>query len=224
MHSWGGLLARAEVLGQERSQPSTGPFNRRALLSCLMTCCSRPPHWSCHKRRLAICDWMPTSYTSVQPSYPRGHLTCWVSSQRSQHTVSSMRRAMRLDICSTWRPPSGNARCLKSRYPFKLTAQFISSSDDNNIRAMFWEDHRWIAEWLENTTRLYTFIPDIGTHSPGMALPTNSVSYVSALASQMRYWPLLRFCPCCPSLSNPSASPYSHEHNFVVKCEGDSLV
>jgi len=32
-------------------------------------------------------------------------------------------------------------------------------------------DHRWNAEWLESTTRLRTFIPDTGTHTPGMDLP-----------------------------------------------------
>ena len=34
-----------------------------------------------------------------------------------------------------------------------------------------WEDHQWKAEWLENTTRLRIFVPDTGTHSPGMTLP-----------------------------------------------------
>jgi len=32
-------------------------------------------------------------------------------------------------------------------------------------------DHRWNAEWLDNTTRRHTFIPDAGTRPPGMALP-----------------------------------------------------
>jgi len=40
-------------------------------------------------------------------------------------------------------PPSGNARHFKSRRPFVPAAQkLISSSDNNNIRAALWVDHR----------------------------------------------------------------------------------
>jgi len=37
--------------------------------------------------------------------------------------------------------------------------------------AALWADHRWNAELLENTMRLRTFVPDIGTHPPEMTLP-----------------------------------------------------
>jgi len=43
----------------------------------------------------------------------------------------------------------------------------ISLSDDNNGNAAIWADHRWNAEWLDNTTRLRTFNHDIGTHPIG---------------------------------------------------------
>ena len=69
-------------------------------------------------------------------------------------------------------PPGANIRRLKSRLPFVLAAQqLISSSDSNNIRTAHWADHQMKAEWLDNLTRLRTFIPDTGTHPPGMALP-----------------------------------------------------
>jgi len=69
--------------------------------------------------------------------------------------------------------PGGNARLFKLRHPFvPATQQFISSSDNNNNKsAGVWADHRWNAKWLDNTTRVCTSIPDIGTHPPGMALP-----------------------------------------------------
>jgi len=54
-----------------------------------MTKCLHPPNWSCRQRRLANCDWMPASYTSGQPSYPRWHPTYWASSQ-SSHIFFSM--------------------------------------------------------------------------------------------------------------------------------------
>ena len=71
-------------------------------------------------------------------------------------------------------PPSANARRLKLRQTFVPTAQqpiILSDSDNNNIRAAHWADHGWNAEWLDNLTRLRTFIPDTGTHPPGMTLP-----------------------------------------------------
>ena len=58
-------------------------------------------------------------------------------------------------------PPSANARRLKSAHPLEAAAQqLISSSDNNNILAAFWADHRWNAEWLDKITRLCSFIPD----------------------------------------------------------------
>ena len=36
--------------------------------------------------------------------------------------------------------------------------------------ATLWADNQRNAEWLESTTRLRTFIPNIGTNPPGMAL------------------------------------------------------
>jgi len=41
--------------------------------------------------------------------------------------------------------PDGNARHLKSRHQFASIAQkLICLSDDNNIRAALWADHRWL--------------------------------------------------------------------------------
>ena len=69
-------------------------------------------------------------------------------------------------------PSSGNALRLKSRHPFVSSVQqLISSSDNINIRAARWADHRWNAEWLHNPTRLRTFIPVTGTQPPGKTLP-----------------------------------------------------
>jgi len=68
--------------------------------------------------------------------------------------------------------PGVNTRILKSRHPLyavPTTQQLISSSDDDNRTAALWADHRWNAEWLEDTTKLRTFIPD--SHPPGMVLP-----------------------------------------------------
>jgi len=61
----------------------------------------------------------------------------------------------------------GNTDLLLSTYPFVPAAQqlIIRSSGDNRSAAI-WADHRWNVEWLENTTRLRTFIPD-----PASTLP-----------------------------------------------------
>ena len=84
----------------------------------------------------------------------------------------------------------------------RCTAQQLSkSSDESNRRAAVWADRRWNAELLESTTRLHTFITDIGTHPPGMALPrtarvwlntSTAVLDVSAPAYTNRAWSPLR--------------------------------
>ena len=95
-----------------------------------------------------------------------------------------------------------------------------------NIRAAHWADHKWKAEWLENTMRLRTFIPDTGTHPPGMTLPRRAwgpaqppllrCQTFSLLLVQIGYgilcglWVWHRRTsgqPCCPPMSNPSTSP-----------------
>jgi len=55
--------------------------------------------------------------------------------------------------------------------PICSATQLISSSDGYKRSAELWADHRWKATGLGSTTRLRTFIRDIGTHPPGMALP-----------------------------------------------------
>ena len=60
---------------------------------------------------------------------------------------------------------------------------------------------RWNAEWLNNTTRLRTYIPDTGTHSSGIAFQEQRAAYrltasapvsdVSAPACTNVVWPPL---------------------------------
>ena len=95
--------------------------------------------------------------------------------RRKETTLSLARRAMEprhLLHSALTSPITGDARQLRSRQPFiRAEQKFISSSDDDNTSSSLWADHRWNAEWLDNTTRLCTFIPDTGTHPSGMALP-----------------------------------------------------
>ena len=85
-------------------------------------------------------------------------------------------------------PSSGNARHLKSRHPIVPSAQqLISLSVDNSRRVALWVDPRWNVEWLENTTRLCTFIPDIGTHTPGMALLRTACVQPNCLYNNVRF-------------------------------------
>ena len=86
--------------------------------------------------------------------------------------------------------------------------------------------YQWNAEWLENTTRPRTFIPEIGNHAAGMAMPRTtwirldrlptcvgrfrSCLYKKEYGSFCGLWVCRRQTdrwPCCPSLSNPSISP-----------------
>ena len=57
-HIWGGLLG-CWSNNVANSHLSPVPFNSRVLYSCLGAQYSHLPHWICHQRRLANCDWMP---------------------------------------------------------------------------------------------------------------------------------------------------------------------
>ena len=84
---------------------------------------------------------------------------------------------------------SGNAQHLKSRHRFVPAAQPISSyDDDNNRSAALWVDYRWNEEWLENTARLCTFIPHIGTHPTGMVRPIATAG-IRGECPQFVLWP-----------------------------------
>jgi len=89
-------------------------------------------------------------------------------------------------------PSSGNAWHLKSRHPFVPAAQqLISSYDDNKRSAALWADHRCNAEWMDKTTRLRTFISDIGTHPSGISLPRTVWVRLNRLHTGMQHLRLL---------------------------------
>ena len=127
---WSNNIANAHFI--------SGAFNRRVLRSCLLPQCSHPPYWPGYQRRLANCDWMPASYTSIQPSYPRRHPTFWASElHRSGATLPLARRAMEpghLVHSSLISPSSAKALHLEWRHTFVPAAQqLISWPDNNNI-------------------------------------------------------------------------------------------
>jgi len=69
-------------------------------------------------------------------------------------------------------PSSSNAQRLKTRHPFAPAAQqLISLYDNNSIFSAHWADQKWNTEWVDNLTRLHTFILDTGTHTLGLTLP-----------------------------------------------------
>jgi len=67
-------------------------------------------------------------------------------------------------------------------------------SDNNNRSSAHWADHQWRAEWLDNITRLRTFIPNTGTHHPGMTLPRRDWVRLNRPRNDVG-----RFAPVCPN-------------------------
>jgi len=109
------------------------------------------------------------------------------------------------------RPSSANARRLKSRHPFVPAAQqLISSCDNNNMHVAHWADHQWNAEWADNPTRLCIFIPDTGTHPPGMTLPRRAWVRLNCLRTGVR-----RFHSCLYKLGVASSATVVH---VVLRC------
>ena len=114
---------------------------------------------------------------------------------RSGATLSLAHRAMEpghLLHSALTRPPSTNARHLKSRHPFVPAAQhLIILSDNNNIRATEWADYQWNAEWTDSPRRLHIFIPNIGIHPLGMTLPRRAWVWLNHLRINVGC-----FCSC----------------------------
>jgi len=101
-----------------------------------------------HQRRLANFDWLPASYTSENLSILAGIQVA--EFRRNGATLYIERHSVEpghLLHSALTRPPSADARRLKSRHSFVPAAQqLISSSDKNNILAAQWADHQWNAE------------------------------------------------------------------------------
>ena len=140
-----------------------------------------------------------------------------------------------MDICFIQRSPGSlparNARYLKSRHTFVPAAQhLISSSDDNNRNAALWTGYQWIAELLENTTRLRTFIHEIGTHPElafqeqrGSDLTASApVSDVYTPAYTKGVWSLLRLV-CVVQINRPLTILSSNFHSSDVHVDCMSL-
>ena len=110
-------------------------------------------------------------------------------------TLSPARRAMepqRLLHPGLTGPSTANAWCLKLSHPFVPAAQQIINSSDNNKSVASWVVYRRNVEWLDNTNRLCTLIPDPGTHPPGMALPKSACVCFNRLHTSVRRF---RSCP-----------------------------
>ena len=61
---------------------------------------------------------------------------------------------------------------LRFKRPFVLTAQnLLNNSAGIGIRASEWTNHKWNAEYCENTSRLRVFIPRTSARPVGMSFP-----------------------------------------------------
>jgi len=126
-------------------------------------------------------------------------------------------------------PPSADAQCLKSRLSFVTAAQhLISSTDNQNMRVVYWTDYQWNSGWADKPSRIRIFIPDAGHPPPGDSpksawvwLIKRHCTGVGRFCSCLYKWGYDLLCglwvwrrrtkcrPCCPSMSNPSTSAWT---------------
>jgi len=126
-----------------------------------------PFHWFCHQRRLGNCDWMPASYTSPQPSHPRGLSISGALSQRSRSVSSTPCHGPGYLLHSALNcPPSGNARRLKSRHSF-VPALLVHLTTTTTYVRRYGRITDGVRSGRRTLTKFGTFIP----HPPGMVLP-----------------------------------------------------
>ena len=155
-----------------KSHPCLGLLNSRVLRSCMVPQCSYPPHWHCMPSTTPCELWLDacvlhqrTTFLFLQAS----NLLSFVAKELHilQHALS-----WSLYICFTQRSPAYRVRMhgVSSRDthfcpPHNSSVHLYNS----NIRAAHWADHQWKAEWLDNLTKLRTFISDTGTRVlPGL--------------------------------------------------------
>jgi len=186
-----------------------------------------PPVWcrSAHTRLIdpAINDALRIVTGCLRPT-PADNLPILAGIQpaelrRNGGTLSLARRAMpgRLLHSALTCPSSANARRLKSRHPFVPAAQHLISSSDNNIRAAQWADHQWTAEWTDSPTKLRIFIPDTGTHPPGVTLPRRAWFRLNRLRTSVGRF---RSCLYKWGMASSAACECGAEHtvDHVLQC------
>jgi len=98
-----------------------------------------------------------------------------------------------LDICSAQSSPihhvgkHGISNRDTHLYPLHDNLSVLLTA----IEVWLWLDHQRNVEWLDNTMRLCTFFPDIGTHSPGIALARTAGIQLNHLRTSVKC-----FCSC----------------------------
>ena len=116
-------------------------------------------------------------------------------------------------------PLSVNEWRLKSRHPFVLATQLISSPDNNNIYAAHWVHHQWNVEWLDNLMRLHTVIPDTGTYSPRMALARTVWVRINCLCISVRcFRSSLHKCGMASSVACECGPEEQTVNHIVLQC------
>ena len=122
-------------------------------------------------------------YTNGQPSYSRRHPTCWASPQWS-HTVSStMCHGVRISaplsphLSTEWQC---TATQIETPICTRRTTTPVHLITTELVRSGHITDGN--AERLDHTSRLRIFIPDIGTHPPGMALQRTAWVWLNRLS------------------------------------------
>ena len=98
---------------------------------------------------------------------------------------------------------------LRSRRPFVPGARnLLDNLARLGIRASKWTNHKWNAEYCENTSRISAFVPETGARPVGMGLPRAALVRLNRLRtgvgrfhSSMHKWGLapLPNCECVAS-------------------------
>jgi len=165
-----------------------------------------------------------------------GHFSSNMCQRGLRETASCICRAYAGRRIKQYTTLFSTARPSDHETPFVPAAQQLNSLPaENDKRAALWSDHRWIADWLENTARLCTFIPDIGTHISGMALPSTVWVWLNRIRtgvgrfhSSLHKWGMAHSAafergsdeqtvsPCCSSLPNPLIPHGVHGLTVVV--------
>ena len=222
------LLTQLAGLGWD-ARATTFQTATLALVQSTAEYCAPVWCYSAHTRLIdpAINNALQIVTGSMHPTpvdkHPRRHPICWASSQRGHTARYAMKPGHLLHPVLTmhW----------VGRHSIWNQVTHLHSSHNNSSAHLVTTyvrhtDHQWNAEWLDNTTRLCTFIPDTGTHlewsfrkPPGFSLTAfapmlyvSTPGYTNGYGSPCSLWVLWRRTnhqPCCPPTSNSSTYPWT---------------
>ena len=134
-----------------------GLLNGWVLRTSLALLCSHSPHRQCLERRLAHSHWMSAPHSKGPLTHTLRHPASWTSPNGSDTLLGYLNPDHILYGLLSVSSDTCQAR-IRSRRPFvPAVRNLLDNLAGLGIRASEWKNHKWNAEYCENSSRLRVF-------------------------------------------------------------------